>query len=108
MKKTFISLIVLTFCLIISSYSFAGSTHSGQALKDSGQASYHASKSAAHAIVASGQVVSAATAVPFAIGGSLGAVSNEIANDLLDAATAPLEITDQTVTVGPPPGEALQ
>ena len=108
MKKTFISLIVLTFYLIISSNSFAGSTHSGQALKDSGNASYHASKSAAHAIVASGQVVSAAAAVPFAVGGSLGAVSNEIANDLLDAATAPLEITDQTVTVGPPPGEALQ
>jgi len=111
MKKTFVFLTILTFCFTANLAAFAANTYSGQAIIESGKASYHASNSVSHALVASGQVVSAASAVPFAIVGSVGAVSNEIANDLIDAATAPsgmpLEITDQNVTVGPSPGKAL-
>jgi len=111
MKKTFIFLAIVTFCFTANLTAFAADTYIGQAIIESGKASYHASSSAAYALVASGQVVSAAAAVPFAIAGSVGAVSNEIANDLIDAATTPpgkpLEITDITVMAGPSPDEAL-
>lgn len=99
------------FTLFLLANAFAGDTHSGQAVEESAQTGSHASASAAHGIVASGQVTSAASAVPLAIGGSAAAVTTEIAKDLMDAATAPvgtpLEITDESVTAGPPPDEAL-
>jgi len=89
----------------------AADTHSGQAVEDASKAGSHASASAAHGVVASGQVTSAASAVPLAVSGSAGAVSTEIAKDLMEAATAPigtpLEMTDESVVAGPPPNEAL-
>lgn len=112
MKTLYGLAIASAITLILNCSSFAGDTHSGQASLEASKAGSHASKSAFHAIVASGQVTSAASAVPLAIGGSAGAMSAEIAEDLIDAATAPegapLHITDETVTVGPPPDEALK
>jgi len=95
---------------------FAGdNTNAGQAVKESAQASGNASASAAHSIVASGQVTSAASAVPLSVGGavlgSAGAVSAGAANDSMKAATAPigtpLEVTDESITTMPP-NEALK
>lgn len=109
MKK--LSLVICMLALSMSANAFSAETHSGQAVEEASKAGSHASASAAHSIVASGQVTSAASAVPLAIGGSAGAVSTEIAKDLMDAATAPigtpLKITDESVTAGPPPNEAL-
>ena len=111
MKKRSVLAIVSAITLILSVNSFGADTHSGQALEDAGKAVSHGSSSAGHALIGSGQVTSAASAVPLAVGGSAGAVATEIANDLMEAATAPigtpLEITDESVTVGPPPDEAL-
>lgn len=89
--------------------------HAGQAVQESAQASGHASASAAHSIVASGQVTSAASAVPLSVGGavlgSAGAVSAGAAHDSMKAATAPigtpLEVTDESITTMPP-NEALK
>ncbi|WP_321417820.1 hypothetical protein [uncultured Desulfobacter sp.] len=111
MKKINIFAFVSALTLFFSANSFAGDTHSGQAVGESAQTGSHASASAAHGIVASGQVTSAASAVPLAIGGSAAVVTTEIAKDLMDAATAPigtpLEMTDESVTAGPPPNAAL-
>jgi hypothetical protein len=111
MKKINVSAFALAIIMMIGVNSYAGGTHSGQAVQEGVKASGHASKSAAHAIVGTGQVVSGAVAVPLAIGGSAGAVSAQSAKGLMDAATAPvgtpLEITDESVTAGPPPSEAL-
>ncbi len=111
MKKLKTLAIASAVTMIWTVNSFGGDTHSGQAVKEAGKAGSHASASAGHAIVGSGQVTSAASAVPLAIAGSAGAVSTEIAKDLMEAATAPigtpLEITDESVTAGPPPNEAL-
>ncbi len=105
-------LLILILSITIGGYCIAGDTHCGKAVEEASKAGSHASKSAAHAIVGSGQVVSAASAVPLAISGSAGAVSVKIAEDLMGAATAPpgtpLIITDETVTAGPPPDEALK
>ncbi|MBF0572359.1 MAG: hypothetical protein HQK69_01165 [Desulfamplus sp.] len=109
-----IMVIVITImgAFLMTKYSFAADTNSGQALDESGKAGAHASNSAAHAIISTGKVTSAASAIPLSIGGAAGAVSSEIANDLMDAATAPagtpLEISDESVSVGPPPDEALK
>lgn len=111
MKKIIKLTIASAATMILSVNAYGADTHSGQALEEGSKAGTHASTSAAHAIVGSGQVTSAASAVPLAIGGSAGAVSAEIAKDLMKAATAPigtpLEITDESVTAGPPPNEAL-
>lgn len=111
MKKQHIlamaSAVIMIFCVT----AFASDTHSVQAVEDASKAGSHASTSAGHSIAASGQVTSAASAVPLAVSGSAGAVSTEIAKELMDAATAPigtpLEITDESVTAGPPPDQAL-
>lgn len=112
MKKSYLSAIIFTIITIFSADSFAwDNTHSGRAVKEAGKAGSHSSASAGHSIAGSAQVTSAASAVPFAIAGSAGAVSMEIAGGLMDAATAPigapLEITDESVTAGPPPNQAL-
>ncbi len=111
MKKRFV-FIVMTICVFgFNSHGFAQETHSGQAATHGSQASGHGSNSAAHAISASGQAVSGAASVPFAASGSAGAVSAQVGEDLHDAATAPigepLQISEETITVGPPPDKAL-
>ncbi len=112
MKKNIILSSVVCFSLAFSFNCLAADSHMGRALKESGKASGHASKGAGHAIVSTGQVASGVSAVPLAVAGSAGAVSNEIAKDLLKAATAPpgtpLEVTDETVSAGPAPDKAME
>lgn len=111
MKKLSSFLPILFFILLIPSTGFCQDTHIGKAADEGMKASGHASKSAAHSIVGSGQVTSAASAAPLLILGASGAASAKIGEDLLDAATTPigepLEITDETVTIGVPPDQAL-
>lgn len=114
-----ISSIVSSIIVLVVTTSgplFAGdNTHAGQAVQESVQASGNASGSAAHSIAASGQVTSAASAVPLSVGGavlgSAGALSAGAAHESMKAATAPigtpLEVTDESITTMPP-NEALK
>jgi hypothetical protein len=88
----------------------------GQALFGASQASAQVSASVAQALVASGQVTSAALAVPLSISGavfgSAATASTAAARDSMRAAAAPpigtpLPITNETITVVPP-NEALR
>jgi hypothetical protein len=112
MKNLRTLMIAATIYMILTANSFADDTHSGRALGESGRTSSHASASTAHSFAGSGQAVSAVSAVPFYVSGTIGAVSNEVAVDLMDAATAPigtpLIITDESVITGPPPNDALK
>ncbi len=111
MKKIIglISVLIVVFCFYTP--GFSQDTHSGRAVTHGSQASDQASNSAAHAIAGSGQTVSGAASVPFMASGASGAASAQVGEDLHDAATAPigepLKITDETITVGPPPDHAL-
>ncbi|MCX7193297.1 MAG: hypothetical protein NTY60_06715 [Proteobacteria bacterium] len=107
---------ILITLLSASSAAFAADqTLSGQAVGNSAQASAHASASAGHAIAASGQATLGVSAIPLAIGGvvsgTAGAVSSQAARGSATAATrpigAPLDITDETITIMPP-DEALK
>ena len=110
--------IFLTYIVMVATNGSAiagDETHAGRAVKESMQASGHASVSAAHSIAATGQVTSAALAVPLSVGGavlgSAGAVSTNAASNLTKTATAPigtpLKITNEVIT-SIPPNEALK
>lgn len=112
MNKT----LVLIPALLLASPAFAAdpkepNTHAGKAVDHAAKSFSHASGSAAHSIAASGQVTSAASAIPLSIGASAGAVSGQMAHGSMKAATAPigtpLEITDEAITTVPP-NEALK
>lgn len=106
------------FCVAIlisgswGNLSVAGEgAYSGQAVKESGAASTHGSASVANGIIASGQVTSAAAAVPLSVGGAVlisgGAASVSAAQGSMRAASVtprkgPLKVTDETITVTPP------
>lgn len=115
MRITTIALSVFAFVVASPVSAADNQTHAGRAATLSGQASAATSGSAAHAIAASGQVTSAAIAVPLAVGGSAltsaGTASTASANASMDAATAPigtpLPITDESMT-SIPPDQALK
>ena len=82
------------------------------ALHYSGKAITNSAQAAAQGIAVSGQVVLGTVAMPLLMSGAVGQASNEIGNEFWDAATqpigAPLEISDETVTVGPSPDTMLK
>jgi hypothetical protein len=111
MKKLCLSIALIIYLFFNIPNGFAGESHSGQAISQAFRASGHASKSLGHSIAGSGQAVSAVAAVPFLAVGASGAVSARIGHDLHDAAMTPagepFEITDETLTIGPPPDLAI-
>jgi hypothetical protein len=112
MKTLFTS--ILAFTLMITTtcgLSFARDTHASKAVKHAGAAGSHASRSAAHSVAASGQVVSGVIAVPLMSAGAMGAASAQAGEALWEASAAPahgpLEISEETVTAGPAPDQAI-
>ncbi len=79
-------------------------TYSGRAMVNSAQA-------VSTGVVASGQLVSGVVAAPLLISGAVGQVSTQVGTDLWDAAVSPigtpLPVTEEHLTVGPPPDAAL-
>jgi hypothetical protein len=102
-------------CVAASAAWAQGTSQAGQAVTNGSQASGHASASAAHSIAASGQLTSAAIAIPLmsagAVAGTVGSASTGAAGGSMRATTAPigtpLEVTDESVTVMSPK-EALK
>lgn len=96
---------------ILTSYSVV-QANSGQSAKHASQASGHGSQSALHAIKGTGKVVSGTVAVPLSAAGASGATSSQVADELKQASESPigkpLEITDETITIGPPPDQQLK
>lgn len=112
MRKSPFSLLGAALLGVVCNHAaIADASLSGQAVKGSVNASLQASASFAHALAASGHATLVVSAIPFAIGGSVGAVSGQIANDSMRAANAPigtpLTITDEVLTIAAP-NEALK
>lgn len=99
---------LLLFTVGISTQCMAEGSYSQQAVQESSKACSHAGTGASYGLAASGQAVSAVAAVPFAVAGSIGAVSGHIADGLMHGASAPLPLTDESITAGPPPDVALR
>jgi len=102
---------MISMTALVSNVSASSLNHSGQALNHAVQSGSHASGSVAHVIMSSGKVASAAAAIPLAIVGSIGEVSKQVSENLMDAAFAPigtpLDISDESFVVGPPPNEVI-
>jgi hypothetical protein len=109
-----VTLALVVLIVPISVFAQSGN-NARQAINESGQASGHASASAGYGIVASGQVTSAAVAVPLSVGGaalgSAAAISAGAGALAMTAATAPigqpLPVSERVITTLPP-NEALK
>lgn len=102
--------------LIISSVLFVSTLAVQPAMAEnsvqhSGRASEHGFQSLGHASVAGSKLIFGAVAVPLSVAGAAGHVSGQMGGALWDAANAPigkpLPVTDETVTVGPSPKQAV-
>ena len=84
----------------------------GGSLEHSARALQHSVNAVAYSVTAGAQLVSGAAAIPLGFAGAVGGISQDLSEELWDAANAPigtpLPITDEVVTVGPPPSEAIR
>ncbi len=93
--------------LMISSSAFAAG--SGENLSGSAR---HSMQAIGQGTVGVVQVASAVVAVPFKAVGAIGHVSGKVGDEMLDFSTGENDqgfaITDETVTTGPSPSEAIK
>ena len=67
----------------------------------------HSVQALGHSTVAGLKLVSGAVAIPLMMSGEIGKASGEIGESLWDEANSPLPITEEIITVGPAPAEAM-
>jgi len=76
-----------------------------------GQSVAHSAKAVGHGVIGSAKLTSAAVAIPLVAVGAVGAVSSEVGTSLMDEANkpigTPLEVSDEAITVGPSPDQAI-
>lgn len=110
MKRQRLVLIVGVALVLANSVTSQGG-ELPKALTYSGQAIANSAQGVSSGLLASGQLVSGVVAVPLLISGSVGQVSNAAGTDLWNAAVTPigtpLAVTDESITVGPPPDATL-
>ena len=84
--------------------------HSAQASTNAAQASAHMAAASGHAIVGVTKLASGAVAVPLMISGAVGKASGKAGEVLWNGAEIgkPLKVSDETVTAGPAPDQALE
>jgi len=71
------------------------------------KASEHSVQALGHGLAAGGQLVSGVVAIPLKVVGAVGEVSGNAGDALWDISTGELPITDETVTAGPSPSDAM-
>ncbi|MCK5433464.1 MAG: mechanosensitive ion channel protein MscS [Gammaproteobacteria bacterium] len=67
----------------------------------------HSAQALGHVTVAGLKLVSGAVAIPLMMSGEIGKASGEIGESLWEEANAPLPITEEVITVGPTPADAM-
>lgn len=99
----------LVFCFLASVH---GTDAAADSLQSSGRALQHSANAIGYALAGTSQLVSGVAAVPLGFVGAIGEVSNAASDALMDAANsdvgAPLPISEEVVTAGPPPSTAIQ
>jgi hypothetical protein len=80
-------------------------------LQHSSRALTHSLNAVGHSFIGGAKLVSAVAAVPLKASAAVGELSGEMGDAFWEAANAPvvdpLPITEDVVTIGPPPAEAL-
>lgn len=81
-------------------------------LQHSSQAVTHSLQALGEGMVAGAKLVSGVAAVPLKAAGAVGQLSGDMGDSLWEAANAPadgpLPVTEDVITIGPPPGEAIR
>jgi len=67
----------------------------------------HSAQALGHVTVAGLKLVSGAVAIPLMISGEIGKAIGEIGETLWDEANTPLPITEEVITDGPTPADAM-
>lgn len=67
----------------------------------------HSAQAIVHTTAAGFKLVSGVIAIPLMAGGEIGKVSGEIGEELWDEANSPLPVTEEVITSGPAPAEAM-
>ena len=106
MKKT-----ILTFAMLLAAVAGGQQAMAGGSMQHASQALVHSAKASGHAVLAAAQLTSAAVAIPLQVAGAVGAVSGQAGDTLMQQAnddfSTPLKVTNETVTAGSAPSEAL-
>lgn len=99
------------FLMTTPCWAADSANHSGAAAGNLSQAAGASGAAMAHGAASAGSVVAGSVAVPLGLSGNAGVMSGQIAGDLNKAANSnigtPLPISEETITVGPPPDAAL-
>jgi len=110
-RRIIMKKITLTLAVLLSAITGGQQAMAGGSMQHASQASAHSVQASGHAALASAQLTSAAVAIPLQLVGAVGAVSGHAGDALMQQAnddfTKPLNVSDETVTAGPPPSEAL-
>lgn len=103
--KTLNKILLITLTLT-SLHSFADSGAS----QNASAASKHSALAVSHGTAASAKLGSAVVATPLIVAGAIGSASLEIGGALMENAvtTAPLELTEKTITVAPSPAQMMK
>lgn len=90
----------------------AANSSAQNSFQHSGQAVTHSLQALGESMVAGAKLVSGVAAVPFKAIGAVGELSGQMGDSLWQAANAPvgapLPVTDEVITAGPSPGEAIK
>ena len=93
---------------IVSTLFIAMPASAGGSLQHFGQSLEHSAQAVANGTVGSLKVISAAASLPLMAAGEVGKVSGELGEELWEEANTPLPISDEVVTAGPRPEQAMQ
>lgn len=95
---------IITFAIILG---LTGPAHAQGSTRHFSKAAGHSANAIAHASIGTGKLVSGAVAVPLMVSGEAGKASAELGTDLWNEANKGLPITDEVITVGPSPADAM-
>lgn len=81
-------------------------------LQHSSQAVTHSLQAVGESMVGGAKLVSGVAAIPLKAAGAIGELSSQMGDTFWEAANAPvrgpLPLTEDVITIGPPPGEAIK
>ena len=81
--------------------------YAGGSVQHIGDSLNHSAQAIAHSTAAGIKLVSGSIAIPLIIGGEIGKASGEAGAALWEEANTPFPITEEVITAGPSPAEAM-
>lgn len=95
-------------CAALLSLGITSAAGAQSSIQHSGQAVIHSANAFAQSVEGGAKLVSGVVAIPLIAAGAVGELSGEVGNTLWETANAPLPISDEVVTAGPPPSDAIR